>query len=153
MDFSIISLSETWGKSIHIDMKNITGYRHYIRAKNRKGDKTYLYVKSIIQFKKKRSDLKFKKSIFESSVIKIDKHVFHSRHNIIVVIFYKSPNSTLSIFNDSLEKLLNIIQKEKKYACIIGDFNVNIISEFTPQCTNIFFAHGHQTVGWGVATP
>ena len=53
MDFSIISLSETWGKSIHIDMKNITGYRHYIRAKNRKGDKTYLYVKSIIQFKKK----------------------------------------------------------------------------------------------------
>ena len=77
----------------------------------------------------------------------MDKHVLHSRHNIIVGIFYRSPNSTLSIFNDSLEKLLNVIQKEKKYAYIMGDFNVNTISEFTgmtPQCqqfTNIFLAH------------
>ena len=121
MDFSIIGLSETWGKSIHIDMQNIPCYKHYycIRAKNRKGGGTSLYVKSTIPFKQK-SDLEFKKSIFESSVIEIDKHVFHIRHNIIVGIFYRSPNSTLSIFNDSLEKLLNVIQKEKKYAYIMG---------------------------------
>ena len=148
MDFSIIGLSETWGKSIHIDMQDIPGYKHYycIRAKNRNGGGTSLYVKSTIPFKQ-RSDLEFKKSIFESSVIEIDKHVFHSRHNIIVGIFYRSPNSTLSIFNDSSEKLLNVIQKEKKYAYIMGDFNVNTINEFTgttPQCqqfTNIFLAH------------
>ena len=77
----------------------------------------------------------------------IDKHVFHSRHNVIIGIFYRSPNSALNTFNDSLEKLLNVIQKEKKYAYILGDFNVNTISEFTgttPQCqqfTNIFLAH------------
>ena len=128
MDFSIIGLSETWGKSIHIDMQNIPGYKHYycIRAKNRNGGGTSLYVKSTIPFKQ-RSDLEFKKSIFESSVIEIDKHGFHSRHNIIVGIFYRSPNSTLSNFNDSLEKLLNVIQKEKKYAYIMGYFNVNTI--------------------------
>ena len=148
MDFSIIGLSETWGKSVHIDMQHIPGYKHYycIRAKNRNGGGTSLYVKSTIPFKQ-RSDLEFKKSIFESSVIEIDKHVFHSRHNIIVGIFYRSPNSTLSIYNDSLEKLLNVIQKVKKYAYIMGDFNVNTINEFTgttPQCqqfTNIFLAH------------
>ena len=44
---------------------------------------------------KKLSDLEFKKSIFESSVIEIDKHVLHSRHNIIIGIFYRSPNSAL----------------------------------------------------------
>ena len=77
MDFSIIGLSETWGTSIHIDMQNIPGYEHYycIRAKTRKGGGTSLYVKSSIPFKK-RPDLEFKKSIFESSVIEIYKHVF-----------------------------------------------------------------------------
>ena len=49
--------------------------------------------------------------------------------------------------NDSLEKLLHVIHKERKYAYILGDFNVNTISEFTgtaSQCqqfTNIFLAH------------
>ena len=67
--------------------------------------------------------------------------------DIIVGIFYRSPNSTLNIFNDSLEKLLNVIQTENKYIYIMVDLNVNTISEFTgttPQCqqfTNIFLAH------------
>ena len=148
MNFSIIGLSETWGHlfilicriSLAISIITVLG------LKKRKGGGTSLYVKPSILFKK-RSDLEFKKSIFESSVIEIDKHVFHRRHNIIIGIFYRSANSALSTFNDSLEKLFNVIQKEKKYAYILGDFNVNIISEFTrttPQCqqfTNIFLAH------------
>ena len=38
MDFSIICLGKTRGKSIHIDIQKIPGYKHYycIRAKNRK---------------------------------------------------------------------------------------------------------------------
>ena len=144
MDFSIIGLSETWGTYVHIDMQNIPCYKHYyrIRAKNRKKGGTSLYVKSSVPFKK-RSDLEFKKPIFESFVIEINKHVLHSRHNIIIGIFYRSPNSALNTYNDSLEKLPNVIQKENNYAYILGDFNVNTISELTgttPQCqqfTNI----------------
>ena len=73
MDFSIIGLSETWGKFIYIDMQNIPGYKPYycIRTKNQKNCGTSLYVKSSILFKK-RFDLEFKKSIFESLVIEID---------------------------------------------------------------------------------
>ena len=141
-------LSETWGTSVHIDMQNIPGYQHYYcnRAKNRKGGGTSLYVKSSIPFKK-RSDLEFNKSIFESSVIEMDKHVLHNRHNIIIGIFYRLPNLALSTFNDSLEKLFNVTQKEKKYAYILGAFNVNTINEFTgttSQCqqfTQMFLAH------------
>ena len=146
MDFTIIGLSETWGTSVHIDivdleeaamgwvlrlidMQNIPGYKHYycIRAKNRIDGGTSLYAKCSISIIK-RSDLEFKKSIFESSVIEIDKHVLHSKHNTIIGVFYRSLNSALSTFNYSLEKLLNVIQKEKKYAYILDDFNVNIIS-------------------------
>ena len=49
MDFSILGLSETWGSSVHIDMQNFPGYKHYysIKAKNRKCGGTSLYVYSI----------------------------------------------------------------------------------------------------------
>ena len=114
INFSIIGLSETWGKPQHIDMQTIPGYIHYYctRAKNKRGGGTSLYIKSSIPFKS-RSDLEFKKTLFESSIIEIDKHIFHTRRNIIVGIFYRSPNSSLKVFNESLEKLLNEIEKEK----------------------------------------
>ena len=51
--------------------------------------------------------------MFESSVIEIKKNVMNSKYNIIVGILYRSPNSSLSAFNDELDKLLGIIQKEK----------------------------------------
>ena len=78
-------------------------------------------IKSSIPFKS-RSDLEFKKTLFESSIIEIDKHIFHTRRNIIVGIFYRSPNSSLKIFNESLEKLLNEIEKEKKVCLCYGRF-------------------------------
>ena len=148
INFSIIGLSETWGTPQHIDMQTIPGYIHYYctRAKNKRGGGTSLYIKSSIPFKS-RSDLEFKKTLFESSTIEIDKHIFHTRRNIIVGIFYRSPNSSLKVFNESLEKLLNEIEKEKKYAYIMGDFNVNTICEFigttplTQQFSNVFLSH------------
>ena len=82
IDFSIIGLIETWRTSVHIDTQNIPGYKHYycIRAQIRQGSGSSLYVKYSIPFKE-RSDLKFKKPIFESSVIEIDKRVLHSGNN------------------------------------------------------------------------
>ena len=53
INFSIIGLSETWGKPQHIDMQTIPGYIHYYctRAKNKRGGGTSLYIKSSIPFK------------------------------------------------------------------------------------------------------
>ena len=59
------------------------------------------------------------------------KKVINSKCSIIVGILYRSPNSSLSAFNDELDKMLSIIQKEKKYAYILGDFNVNTLDELT----------------------
>ena len=69
--------------------------------------------------------------MFESSVIEIEKNVMNSKCNILVGILYRSPNSSLSAFNDELDKMLGIIQKEKNYAYILGDFNVNTLDELT----------------------
>ena len=42
-----------------------------------------------------------------------------------MVIFYRAPTSSLKLFNQKLETTLDIIQREKKYSYIMGDFNVN----------------------------
>ena len=46
-------------------------------------------------------------------------------HNVIIGIIYRSPNSSASIFNKELDAILSVTQTEKKYAYVIGDFNLN----------------------------
>ena len=68
--------------------------------------------------------------MFESSVIDLEKNVMNRKCNIIVGILYRSPNSSLSAFNDELVKMLGIIQRERN-AYVFGDFNVNTLDELT----------------------
>ena len=68
---------------------------------------------------------------FESLVIEFDKNVFSSKKNIIVGIFYRATTSSLKLFNQKLETTLDIIQREKKYSYIMGDFNVHCIEAGT----------------------
>ena len=48
IDFSIIGISENWGKQDTIDLRNLPGYihYHYIRSDNRGGGVS-LYVKTV----------------------------------------------------------------------------------------------------------
>ena len=52
IDFSIIGLSENWGKQDTIDLRNLPGYihHHYIRS-DKRGGGVSLYVKNGIQYK------------------------------------------------------------------------------------------------------
>lgn len=45
-DFSIISLSENWGKSYNIEMRTIPGYKHlyYIRPDSTRGGGVNIYI-------------------------------------------------------------------------------------------------------------
>ena len=78
---------------------------------------------------KKRLDLKLDKSYFESYLIEIDKNVFKLKSNVIVGALYKPPNVSIDIFNSNIETILKLIQKEKKYAYLIGDYNINTLNE------------------------
>ena len=50
--------------------------------------------------------------------------------NIIIGLIYKPPNTSVKQFNEKIEKLLSLIQHEKKYAYLLGDFNICSKSEF-----------------------
>ena len=115
----------------------------------KKGGGVSLYVKKSIYYKV-RTKLAFQTNDFESLVIEFDKNIFSSKKNIIVCIFYRSPNSSLKLFNEKLDNILDIIHREKKYCYIIGDFNVNCISDFSDvtlysqQFINMFLSHYYQ---------
>ena len=38
---------------------------------------------------------------------------------------YRPPNTSITKFNDDIQVILGKIQKEKKFACLLGDFNID----------------------------
>ena len=65
-------------------------------------------------------------------------------------VIYRSPESSLTDFNGNLENLLVKIDREKKYAFLSGDYNVNTLHELschasaTQDFINLFSSSGYQ---------
>ena len=127
--FSFIVLSEIWGDSNDAMLNVIPGYSHiYDIRESRRGGGVSIYVFDCINYKK-RLDLKLDKSNFESYFIEIDKNVFKLKSNVIIGAIYKPSTASIDIFNSNIETILKLIQKEKKYAYLIGDYNINTLNE------------------------
>ena len=54
-------------------------------------------------------DMQFTSEHIESLFIEVDKSVFQSKCNVIVVSLYKPPSLSIDIFNKQLEHVLDII--------------------------------------------
>ena len=67
-----------------------------------------------------RKDLTLAESVF----IEVEKGTLKNK-NIILGVIYRSPESSLTDFNDNLENLLIKIDRENKYSFLSGDYNVN----------------------------
>ena len=119
--WTFIKITETWGKPNTIEQQFIPGYIHVfdIRSK-RTGGGSSLYINENISYKV-RKDLK----LAESAFIEVSKNIFTKNRNIILGVIYRSPDSQLSMFNESLENILIQIDNEKSIAYLSGDFNVN----------------------------
>ena len=58
-------------------------------------------------------------------MIEVSKNIFKKNRNIILRVIYRSPDSQLSMFNESLEHILIQIDNGKIIAYLSGDYNVN----------------------------
>ena len=63
-------------------------------------------------------------AVAETVFVEIDKKEYQTNRNIIIGLVYRPPSTPILKFNEQLEKLLNSIQREKKYAYLLGDFNI-----------------------------
>ena len=111
--FTFIILSEIWGNSDTIAFYNIAGYTHIYETRDKKiGGGVSIYIMKTIPFKI-RKDLQFTSEHIQSLFIEVDKSVFQSKCNVIVGALYKPPSLSIYIFNKQLERVLDIIKKEK----------------------------------------
>ena len=114
IDFKVIGLSENWGKAHNIDLRHIPGYTHHycIRSKSKIGGGTSLYIKKELQ-QRLRKDLELNSTVAETVFVEIDRKEYQTNRNIIIGIIYRPPRTSITKFNEQLEKLLNTIQREK----------------------------------------
>ena len=133
--FNFIILSEIWGSPDTAKLNIIEGYSHVYDARQRRiGGGVSIYIDLRIPYRI-RSDLKLDHTIFESIFIEVDKYIFNCKHNVILAAIYKPPNVNIDIFNKHLEKMLVAIQNERKYAFLIGDYNINTMDELKCKST------------------
>ena len=121
-------------------------HRNIVYAQmEKKGEVLVFMLKNLYPIKLGQS-WHFKLMILNLWLLSLIK-IFSSKKNIIVCIFYRSPNSSLKLFNEKLDNIIDIVHREKKYCYIIGDFNVNCINDFSvvtlysQQFINMFLSH------------
>ena len=97
----------------------IKGYR-----KQRRGGGVSLYIRDEISFAI-RNDLGFFDSEMESIFIEIDKDIFRTNCNIVIGLIYRTPDSSVDVFNERISDILNTVCKEHKIFYCIGDLNID----------------------------
>ena len=128
ISFTFIGLCETWATITNNDLLSMPGYNHeHCIRSNKKGGGVSIYILNTIQYKV-RKNIALPKHLFESIFIEVDTSLLKTKHNVIIGEIYRSPSSQLKTFNIELEKLLIKIEKEKKYAFLMGDYNTNTLN-------------------------
>ena len=143
--FSFVVISETWASKHNHHLLNISNYNHEqcIRSNKKWCGGTSLYIQNDIPYKT-RLDFSLPKQLYESIFIEVEPSTFGTNRNTIVGVIYKPPSSKTNNFNKELEKLLIKIKKERKYAILMGDYNIDTLSDInnnsktTQDFINIF---------------
>ena len=149
--FGAICLQETWlSYDADISLLHIPGYKlihQGSRCTRHGGLVIYLHE----QYTYKLRNMYTKSDIWEGLFIDVSGHNLH--RPITIGNIYRPPhnnnnNANIEKFIEEMSPIINTLQKENKYATIVGDFNMNLlqINErekfdefFDLMCTNIFF--------------
>ena len=50
------------------------------------------------------------------------------KKNVILGVIYRPPNTSIEVFNEKLNEILNQIKREDKICYMIGDYNINLLN-------------------------
>ena len=74
----------------------------------------------------------------ETCFIELDRNQLGLGKNVISCVLYKPPNTDMEIFNEQLNQIMYAIKQERKYAYIMGDYNINLLNHDTHRLTGEF---------------
>ena len=86
-----------------------------------------------------RDDLSSFDDELEIIGIEIEKECYNTVSNIIILLIYRVPGSSIESFSDKMSLLLDTIaRKENKLCYLMGDLNIDLIKHDTHQPTSDF---------------
>ena len=125
----IIGLSETWSNEANARDYAFQGYHHYFvnRPGGGRGGGVSLQISS--SFKSSKVDnLSYCSDLIEICTVEMD---LIEQDKIFLCCIYRPHSSTIDDFTDELIRILNSETLRSKKTILMGDFNVNLLSENT----------------------
>jgi hypothetical protein len=137
-EFSVVAITESWLTESTYSLYNLNGYSTLSNHRLvKRGGGVSLFIKDCFSFNL-REDLTISNDILETLFIELDDK--------IVGVIYRPPNTDLSIFNENIQTLLDIIKSKNKKCYIAGDFNIDLLNvdkhEETSNFIDIMFSYG-----------
>lgn len=130
-----ICISETWLKDDIVNLFQIDGYNCFASCRQKgEGGGTAIYVHEkhdVIE----RRDLE--STEFETTFLQLNLKT-KELSKVIVGEIYRPPASVNATFLSYMEKVLDVIENEKKIAVIAGDFNYDLLPIFEKDGSNDF---------------
>ena len=132
---SVIGLTETWlNENSSLDMFKMTDYAFISNSrKSKRGGGVGMYIRNSVKYKR-RPDLDAYSSSSESIFIEVDL----GRQKILIGTVYRPPNQSEDDFLIYLNKVLNVVESEKKLLYLMGDFNLNLLNVGSVQYVDDF---------------
>lgn len=132
--FSVIAISETWfneNKGINFEMEDYD--LTYTNRQNKMGGGVALYVHKTIKYSILQSMSIAVDNVMECLTIEI---INEKKKNIIISCVYRSPGSSINIFNEWVEKLFSAVNDKPLFIC--GDYNIDLLNPNNHKPTSEF---------------
>ena len=112
--FSVIGISETWLTDHNVDCYGINGYNHFnLHRQGKRGGGVSLFVNELLAANE-RADLNMMSEHLEAVFIEITKNNLGIEKDIVIGVVYRPPNQDVSIFNESINDILQRLKVENK---------------------------------------
>ena len=85
-----------------------------------------LYITDYLKFKR-RHDQQYFDNEMESLLIEIEGGMFNLECRLIIEVLYRMSNACVDVFNERMCDFFNIVQKERKICCFLGDLNIDLL--------------------------
>jgi len=121
--FSVIAVSETWLEADKCCEVELDGYDLFTTNRiNKRGGGVALYINTDLGFMKINSESTTIDDVLECISCEI---ILEKSKNIVVSCVYRTPGSSLDIFNKKMDSLFN---NPNKVHIVCGDFNIDLLN-------------------------
>ena len=130
--FTAIGITETWcNENTPTELYNIDNYAYTHICRETTGGGVGLYVSNDVDFSI-RHELCCTTPELEALFVEV-----HDTKSIIGCV-YRPPNISISVFQEKLESILEVIDNEKRDVYIMGDYNIDLLNCSTHASTSTF---------------